>query len=180
MSIGIQDDEASESGVRGILRKYPAVILGVIVVLVGVALWFSVGSMAKQGQAAFFTSDDGNTFFSDDFHGAPPFISGGKEVVQAVVISCDQGKTKKVGWLVRYTGENKKRADAIIKSGNIGMMPDAEVKAPGTGEWVSSGNVAGVTNMKDFTAAQAAAKKAKDIINPNCPDSEGFMIMLPE
>jgi hypothetical protein len=180
MAVGIQDEDSEDSGIRGILRKYPAVILGGIAVLVLVALWYSMGSMAKQGQGAFFTVDDGATFFADDFREAPPFMSGGKEAVQAVVISCDQGKTKKVGWLVRYVGDNKKRADAIIKSGNIGMMPDAEVKAPGTGEWVSSGNVAGVANMKEFEKAQAAAKKANEIVNPKCPDGKGFMIMLPE
>lgn len=180
MSIGIQNDESSEGGVRGILRKYPAVIIGVIVVLVGIALWYSMGAMAKQGQGAFFTTDDGASYFPADFSQAPPFTHSGKEAVQVVLISCDEGKTTKVGWLVRYTGENHKRADAIIKSGNIGMMPDSEVKAPGTGEWVSSGQAAGVTNMKDFTAAQAAAKKSKEIINPKCPDGKGFMIMLPE
>lgn len=180
MSIGIQNDESSEGGIRGILRKYPAVIIGVIAVLVIVALWYSMGAMAKQGQAAFFTNDDGKTMYSDAFTQAPPFTSGGKEISIVIAISCDGGKTLKPGWLVRYTPDQQKTVNAMLKSGNIGMMPRGQVKAPVGGEWLSNGDIPSVNSIKEFTAAQAAAKKANEITSPKCPDGSDPMIMLPE
>lgn len=78
----------------------PAVIAAFAVVLIGITGWFSFKSIRGSGAPyiptqAYFSSDDGKTWFADDKKKAPPFkAADGKDAVQAVVVSCKGGKDR--------------------------------------------------------------------------------------
>jgi hypothetical protein len=185
MSIG-EAQNAEEGGIRALLQKNTPLVLGVLVVAIGAALWYSLGSMGKAENLAWFTTDDGKTYFADEFTQVAPFTSGGKEHLQVVVLSCDGGKTKKVGWLVRYPGEAKSRADNILKAGG-GMLTGDEVKMPGDTEWLGDLDVNALANTmgrannaQAFAKAQERAKKAQEIKTQKCPDGTFPVIVSPE
>ncbi len=90
--------------------------------------------MPKQG---FFTTDDGKTFFEDSADKIPPFDHDGQTACGCYVFTDDNGKTKYVGWLFRYTDEGKQRLElSRTSAGELGssLFECIEVKAPGTGD----------------------------------------------
>ena len=107
---------------------------------------------------AYYTVDDGATWFKDVANRVPPFEAKGKEAVRAYLFTCDKRKTKFVGYLLRFTAEEKAKLDATAGQ----PLPDVktlgegvEVKVPqnGSGAWVSQ------------TDPAAAA-----ILDVKCPD----------
>jgi hypothetical protein len=97
----------------------------------------SSASNAGPGQA-FFTTDDGATWFADEVTNLPPYTKDGKQAYQVIFFTCDGGKTTFVGYLQRYTPEAKKDIAVALKHGvppGVGLGPNAtEIKAPGTGD----------------------------------------------
>jgi hypothetical protein len=96
---------------------------------------------------AYFSDDDGATWFADDRAKVPPFERNGKTAHGAEMFTCDGGKTLFVGWLRRYTPEAKKRREQMAQRATgqsptiFGEMEDpsgVEIKKPKTGEkgWV--------------------------------------------
>lgn len=184
--MAITNETQEEGGIRALLQKNTPIVLGVLAVLILVALWWSLGSMSRPANQAWFTTDDGKTFFAGEFKEVAPFTRGGKEWLQAVVISCDGGKTKQVGWLVRFPPEAKARADAILKAGG-GMLTGDEVKLPGDPEWFGdldvnalAGGMGGARNAQAFAQAQERAKRAHEIKTQKCPDGTFPVIVSPE
>ena len=121
---------------------------GLIVAAIGVAVWFAYSSgrpfNAPAGAKAFFTDDDGKTFFVDLASNIPPYQHNGKTAVGCTVFSRDHGKTKFVGWLTRFTDEGKRRYEQLRekKSNGLAQSPFdcVEVKKPGAPdkEWVKA------------------------------------------
>lgn len=184
--MAIRNDTAEEGGIRALLQKNTPIVLGVLAVAVLVALWYSLGSLRRPANMAWFTTDDGKTFFAAEFTEVAPFTRGGREWLQVVVISCDGGKTRQVGWLVRYPPEAKKRADALLRSGG-GMLTGEEVKLPGDTEWFGevdlnalAGGMGGARTAEAFARAQARAKRAQEIKTQTCPDGSSPVIVSPE
>ena len=156
-------------GIRESLRQKPAmaVALGAGLVVVGAALAVlqlaasGSGGAGGGGEMAYFTTDDGQTWFADDGGKLAPFNHDGKDAVRAYVFTCG-GKTF-VNHLERYTAESHRKLIALNESMRAGKsappvaqlmaMREVEVKKPGAGEWVSAKNV-----------ARSAA-----IIRPACP-----------
>jgi hypothetical protein len=98
---------------------------------------------------AFFTTDDGATWFADDIDKVPPFDKDGKMAVRAHVFRCGHGKTF-VDHLERYTPQAKR---LLEQAGAENRTPDADpelaaavmnyqVKRPGGQEWVPINDVA--------------------------------------
>ena len=111
---------------------------------------------------AFFTVDDGQTWFEDDADNIPPFQHEGKEAVKAHVYECD-GK-QFVNHLERSTPQGRKLREDVISATKAGkpLPPNIagsgpEIKKPGAKEWVSAGNYA----------------KAGSILQAKCPDGKG-------
>ena len=138
-------------GLRETLNQNPKITTGVTAGLVLVILAYllysgmsggrpGVGSSASK---AFFTDDDGKTWFADDAKKVSPFDHGGKQAVLARVYKCG-GKTF-VNHMERYTPEAKKKVEEVIAKGKVQNDPTAldvgaglQVKAPGQKDWVSS------------------------------------------
>ena len=82
-------------GVRERLNRNPrlaAIVMAVLLLVAGVAvaLQFSDGAHAAgtASDKAFFTIDDGATWFADDAARIAPFQHDGKEAVRAYVFEC--------------------------------------------------------------------------------------------
>jgi hypothetical protein len=158
-------------GVRERLNRNPrlaAIVMAVLLLVAGVAvaLQFSDGAHAAgmASDKAFFTIDDGATWFADDAAKIAPFQHDGKEAVRAYVFECN-GK-RFVNHLERFTPEGHKAAEAAIKANQSRQPADvaaqvrlsgAEVKRPGAKLWASLG---------DLT-------KSGPILRPRCPGGGG-------
>lgn len=146
------------------LNKRPMLVSAVMLLVIAAAVYISVSSMRpnagrsyKPPQAAYFTSDDGKTFFVDDATKIAPFkTADGKEAVEAFVYSCDGDKDPFVAYMMRYTPEAKKGMEAAYSRSTVvggrrkyASMQDrdqvlfastvsAEVKQPGDSTWVGA------------------------------------------
>jgi hypothetical protein len=135
-------------------------VLLVAVVMIAVQM-FGAGDDPTQAQRAYFTVDDGATFFVDSAEKIAPFEHNGKTAYGAIVYRCDDGK-KFVGALERYTPEAKAWLDSFYAAKpserDYGMREvyradkAKQVKKVGTGDtsWVSLESRAGraITRVK--------------------------------
>jgi hypothetical protein len=157
-------------GVREAISERPKIAGGVALAFVVGAVVFVVfqllglrpgPELGGDPERAFFTIDDGKTWFVDDATQLAPFQHNGKEAVRAYVVDCN-GK-KFVSHLERYTAEGRQatiRLREVVKKGPppgalvaAAQQRGREVKRPGDTNWTPTGNVA---------AAEA-------ITTPKCP-----------
>lgn len=93
---------------------------------------------------AWYTVDDGKTWFQDDAERLPPFEHDGKPAVRLHLFSCDDGKTTFVGYLQKLPEEVfKKYRDKGIDPSKVDddeLAADSGwlMKRPGDADWVSS------------------------------------------
>ena len=108
---------------------------------------------------AFYTADDGKTYFTDDAARVPPFFKDGKLAVRAQVFTCDGGKTSFVGYVEMYSPENKQALEKALETGRPpepGKLGMVLVKKPGGNVWVA-------LSPQTVVAYQA-------IVQVKCPD----------
>ena len=129
-------------------RKNLLATAAFVIVIVAVFVYWRSTSDAPAGasQQAFFTTDDGRTWFKDDVRKLPPFEHNGKQACRCYLYTTDGGKTTSVSHLERYTAEAKKIMDRLQQSGG---QPDSasvqilvrgqEVKRPGApdSDWIN-------------------------------------------
>ena len=140
--------------IREKMNARPAITAGVafvILVVALVAIYFQWGRNKKLPvpRRAFFTIDDGQSYFVDDINKIPPFDHEGKTAYRCYVFTADGGATKFVGRLERYTPQGKAQVEEMLKNGGNAGMPMnrfgsllKEIKAPGTGDkdWIPAGD----------------------------------------
>lgn len=146
---------------RNILNEHPMATGGVVVALillaVVLALRSSSGGSSGVGDA-YYTTDDGATWFAADTKELPPIQHSGKPAVRAHLFAGEDGK-KFVGYLERYTDEAKAvltEADAVLQTGKMPDMGKAQaarmtgrqVKKPGDKAWISG------TDMRNVMTVQ--------------------------
>ena len=139
---------------RGIVT---GVVIVCILVAIGSIVWQIIGNRRRiitKLPDAFFSVDDGKTFFVAGGNNVPPFDYQGKVALHAYVFEC--GGKRFVGYLERYTPEAHK-AMVENKATPGTMIYGRELKKPGSNSWVSSGN---------FKAAAMVA-------DVRCPDGNG-------
>src|SRR5579863_54192 len=90
---------------------------------------------------AYYSDDDGKTYFADSVRKVTPFTHGGKNAVRAFVFKC--GSTPVVGYLGRDTDAGLRASDAAgfgsdeRKVGALATQPPVfEIKKPGDKTWV--------------------------------------------
>jgi hypothetical protein len=147
-------------GLRETLNENPRLTTGLtaamIVLVLGYIVWSfmggetrSAGAGASGGRQAYFTDDDGKTYFADDLKKVPPFDHNGKQAVRARVYKAN-GK-EFVNHLERFTPEAKKKVEAVYNSGKPNNDPTVfesiqqsgmEVKNPGDAKWTKMGDPA--------------------------------------
>jgi hypothetical protein len=161
-------------GIRESLNKNPAITTGVTIGIIVVALVFILvqalggGGAASGGSVdkAFFSVDNGKTWFADDINKLPPFDHEGKPAVRVYVFTCDGGKTKFAAYIERYTEAAKKEMEkARANPQGPGMMgmeslsyTGREVKKAGSeGPWL-----------------KAMDPRAAEAMSINCPDGQSM------
>jgi hypothetical protein len=132
-----------------------AVAGGFVLIAVSLIGWMSCDTGGAGGgnfpQRAYFTVDDGKSYFPDDLDKIPPFATAdGKTAYRAVVVKCGTGQPY-VSHLERYTDAQKKNLETALKSPaarptllseiEANALSAADVKKPLTGDkaWISSG-----------------------------------------
>jgi len=114
---------------------------------------------------AWFSADDGATWFVDDASKSPPFkTSDGKIAVRAFVYKCKDGKPF-IAYLMKYlsVGEQKSEGEDGLGYGNaLTELSGVRVKKPGQREW---------------TSTQHPASAA--IRTPVCPDGQPRVVPTP-
>jgi hypothetical protein len=164
---------------REALSRHPrlsmtAAIVCVLIAIASLLLQTRGGSAPSAGNAkAFFTVDDGQTWFTDDLTNLPPFDKDGKQAVRAFVFRCSDGK-EFVGYLQRFTPDAKRAIEKInTPDPNRTGPPDTsgvrmaytsgrEVKRPGDTKWTSG----------------ADGPKSAQIISIKCPNGGGDAVAV--
>jgi len=94
-------------GIRETLEKKKSLtVVAMVVVIIGsiIAIIVQARGLGPVGPGdAFYTVDDGKTFFVGDAKNLPPFDQGGKQAVTAHVFEC--GGKRVVGYVSRYTAD---------------------------------------------------------------------------
>jgi hypothetical protein len=144
---------------RATLSEKPirAVALAVALLVVGlgiIAFQMHSASAPVSHSKAFFTVDDGKTWFPDDVRKLPPFEKDGKQAVRAYVFRSSNG-AEFVNHLERFKPDAKLAMEQASKvdpnqnaSGppkNLAALQSAytggrEVKRPGDAKWIGTGN----------------------------------------
>jgi hypothetical protein len=135
-----------------------------VLLLIGIFVYMQMprhGGVAERAQA-FFTVDDGKTWFADSLAKIPPFEKDGKQAVGAHVYRCSDG-TEFVNYLERYKPQAKqtlenltnpdpnRKGPADLNAIRSAYTDGREVKRPGDANWVEADNfreVAAVTAVK--------------------------------
>jgi hypothetical protein len=152
----VQQQEQQAMSVREMLNQYKGVV-AVVALLVTVAavsfmVWASGNRIPGQLTRAYFSDDDGKTYFVDDAKRICPFDHNGKPAVHAYVFNLGAGEPTVV-YLSRYTESARAKLTAL---GATAGDPDAasqiaeikstgmEVKKPGDKNWVGSNSAEGM------------------------------------
>lgn len=109
-------------GLRENLNKSKWLVLIVVIAAVLLAVYTAIRQVSgpPKANSAFFSTDDGATWFEDSIDKVPPFMVGDKEAVLAHVFICN-GK-KFVGYVEKYTSEYKK----LVEKANAEKVSDAQ------------------------------------------------------
>jgi hypothetical protein len=123
-----------------------AAAVGLIAIAAVAIIWPSISDSASRGgHKAFYTVDDGATWFVDDANQIAPFDHKGKQAVACYLYKCGESGQPWVSHLMRYTPEGKRQREQQRADRNVDMIGsqsaikgDMEVKeAKGGQEWVS-------------------------------------------
>lgn len=142
-------------GIRQTINENPAITAaatGSVVLLAVIFIFYrllcsggdNVGGPVSN--KAFYTIDDGKNFFVDDAGKIPPFMHEGKPAVRAQVFTCDNGASKFVSYLEKFSDEDKRKLEEALSKNTSGGAPMAMqymgfanalmVKKPGDKNWV--------------------------------------------
>jgi hypothetical protein len=95
-------------GIRESLNKNPAITTGATIAVILAAVGFIVWEVMpprppRVPTQAYFTVDDGATWFPDDINKVAPFDHDGKDAVRCYVYKCSSTGTVFAAYLEKYT-----------------------------------------------------------------------------
>lgn len=142
-------------GVREVVNKNKPVMVAVVLIAIGAALWVSYSQATggtRNPSEAYYTIDEGKTWFAGPLTEAPPFQKDGKEAVRVVLYECNGEQF--VGYIEKLDARSKEVLDKLIKvresgqpAGNLltqaqNAMSNGWVrKLPGESEWGHRGSM---------------------------------------
>jgi hypothetical protein len=152
-------------------------VVGAVIVTVASAaavIWWSGNRPdgAAHANLAFFSVDDGKTWFPEDLKQLPPFDKDGKQALRAYVFRCGDGGKPFVACLARYAPQTRKQLAALHARDGRPVDPlilrqleldGLEVKAPGQSAWLRRSN-----------------PRAEELIMPTCPDGSAAQPVMPD
>lgn len=165
-------------GLQQIINQKPWLIRALVgfvaAVAIATAIWQVFGGRHRAENSyhrAFYSDDDGKTWFLDDVVKITPFDHNGRQAVRAAVFRCPNTGPF-VAYLQKYSDQAKAKLDAALatgpSSGGAGMlelMAPMDVKRPGDSNWISG---SGGTN--------AISSEYRKVTNPTCPDGSADLI----
>jgi hypothetical protein len=121
-------------------RKLGGALASVLITLAFAAVTYQFWPQRKPELAmAFFTDDDGKSWFADSLDHVAPFDHDGKEAVLAEVYTFDDGSKKFCAFLEKYTPDAKRQLEAAMADAKAqGLGPDT-VKLQRDPTFVQSG-----------------------------------------
>jgi hypothetical protein len=114
---------------------------------------------------AFFSTDDGKTWFEDDIEKLPPFEHDGKTAYRAYVFTCDGGKTQWVGYLQRYAKAIREKNNRA-RRGTGPITDGIELKRPGDAEWIPQSEIERARALLEVTCGHDNPDHAIEPVNP--------------
>jgi hypothetical protein len=128
-------------GIRESLNRRPWHFSVVAAAIIAALVFWFRPSGSSESNKAWFSVDDGKTFFADDASNLPPFDHQGKPAVQCFIYRIGKGEPW-VAYLMRLTPEGKQvqekqmRGERLAAEEREKRSHNIEVKRPGTGDWV--------------------------------------------
>lgn len=114
---------------------------------------------------AFYSTDDGKTWFVDDASHIPPFDYDGATAYQAQIFKCAHGG-QFIAYLQSYSAADKEKIEKAIADGQSGtdvrgleLILGCAVKKPGESNWVKN--------------TPASSALYAEITKLTCPDGTG-------
>jgi hypothetical protein len=174
-------------GIRQTLNENPAittaVTAGIIILAIVVILWQAFGKSGPSAQVptkAFFSDDDGQTWFLDSADKIPPFDHDGKTAYRVQLFRCGEGTKPFVGHLEGFDDADKQKIDETVKGGvkaavatapRMGMSNGMKIKRPKETVWVKF-DVANPQSVQEY----------QRIMQPVCPDGtmDGLRVVRPD
>lgn len=157
-------------GVRQWFNENPRMTAGiaaaVVLVAVGLVVVQVLASRPKiQSNLpdAYFTDDDGKTFFTANSASVAPFDRYGRPAVRAYVYEC--GGQRFVGYLERYNAEAHKAMLAGTATPQH-QIYGRELKRPGETKWLKSGDFAAVDQLAEVKCPHGGAHGTPQPVEP--------------
>jgi hypothetical protein len=110
-------------------NKVAGIVTGVVLLAVAAAIiTYTYWPRGTRGTAsgAFYSNDDGKSYFTDTIYHFPPFQLDGKDVYGAFVFTGNSGKF--VGLLFRFTPQAKKTLEDSYAKTESGAQPLTEFR----------------------------------------------------
>ena len=151
-------------GIRQTINEKPQITMAVTGAIILIALLYIAVHTFGGGPAshavkplAFFSDDDGQTYFVDDGVKIPPFDHNGKQAYKAMVYRCEGGKPF-VAYLQRCNDEQRAQFEAAAAKGDtpavgnmLALSIPLESKKPGQKNWVSANGKGGYPEYQRAT-----------------------------
>jgi len=158
-------------GIRETLNRNPAVTTGATIALIVIAVVVIVWQLmpARGGSAgptkAYYSVDDGKTWFADDYYCIPPYQHDGKEAVRAHVYQVGEGKAF-VGWLEKYKDDVKPKLEKALAGKRQGPLPaefmddsNRMIKKPGAANKWQVADFQIMSSLRNFQTPEGYARE---------------------
>lgn len=162
---------------RQFVNRNPSIMIGVVVVVVLVAGYVLYsqfaprGSGAVGGNKAYYSVDDGKTFFADSRDKIPPFDYNGQEAVRADVVKCGDGEPY-VAYLYKYQAKYKQVLEQV--------RTDPSQVAPADRPLMVTADSAGMLRKKPGEKNWAPYNAmGNPTIAVKCPDGNNAVVVRP-
>jgi hypothetical protein len=109
-------------------KKMGVAVAICLLVVAAFALAIQIWPQRKPNLAqAFYTDDDGQTWFKDSAFKIAPFDHNGKTAVMAEIYSYDDGGKEFCAYMAKYTPELKQRLEAALAAAQAKGLPSNSV-----------------------------------------------------
>jgi hypothetical protein len=151
-------------------------------VVAGVLLAMAAGQIAfffrpqhhQSATGAFYTDDDGQTYFADNVYKFPPWDHDGKQANMAMVYSSASGNF--VAYQVRYTPAAQKELQDLYAKAQSGERPLADVNRLMTSEQIG---IAGKDVKMRGTDKWLPMTRMPRPVPVKAPDGSDTMMVMP-
>ena len=172
------------TGLREIINEKKALAFGVaILMIVGAGFYLAYmqrPQVRPKGDQAFYTVDDGRTWFMDSIYKTPPFDHDGKVAVRAMVYSYDNGHATFCPAVERYTPDTKTTLDNAVAQANRDGKPLSSIALFSSPEVILDGMEVKLSGAGHDWVPRSDKDEAAKILNSvKAPDGSVVDFVIP-